>query len=58
MATGDMSKNRQECAKGHYCPKYEFFVTESTASGVPDNSTTASVIDYRQIPCEAGKYND
>lgn len=39
---------RPNCAKGHYCPSYDFFVTEANGGDV----------DYRQIPCLAGTYND
>lgn len=41
---------RPLCAKGYYCPSYEFFITERDLAG-------ASVVEYRQMPCPEGTYN-
>lgn len=45
---GTTQAGRPACEKGHYCPSYDYFVTESATTGV---------MDYRQIPCEPGTYN-
>lgn len=52
---GTTKDGRPECAVGHYCESYDFYITEAAADLAAGGT---GIIEYRQKPCPAGTYND